>query len=93
VEEYCDTSERESKPASGNPSACSPAFPSGRRICEVEIEHETGRINMLLYVVVDDFGSMIDLLLLFGQMNGGVAQGVNQAMLSAPFSTPRPGSS
>jgi CO/xanthine dehydrogenase Mo-binding subunit len=40
---------------------------------------------MLLYVVVDDFGSMIDLLLLFGQMNGGVAQGVNQAMLSAPF--------
>jgi CO/xanthine dehydrogenase Mo-binding subunit len=48
---------------------------------------------MLVYVVVDDFGSMIDLLLLFGQMHGGIARGVNQSMLSAPFPTPRPGSS
>jgi len=81
-------SERESKPASGNPSACSPAFPN---VCEVEIE--PGRIDILRYLVVDDFGTVINPLLLFGQVHGGVARGVDQAMLERTiFSTPRPGS-
>src|SRR6516225_3722214 len=58
-----------------------PTFPNGCHVCEVEIEPETGHIEILRYLVVDDFGTVINPLLLRGQVQGGVAQGVGQAML------------
>jgi carbon-monoxide dehydrogenase large subunit len=58
-----------------------PTFPNGCHVCEVEIEPETGHIDIVRYLVVDDFGTVINPLLLRGQVQGGVAQGVGQAML------------
>jgi carbon-monoxide dehydrogenase large subunit len=56
-------------------------FPNGCHVCEVEIDPETGHIDILRYLVVDDFGTVVNPLLLRGQVQGGVAQGVGQAML------------
>jgi carbon-monoxide dehydrogenase large subunit len=56
-------------------------FPNGCHVCEVEIEPETGHVEILRYLVVDDFGTVINPLLLKGQVQGGVAQGVGQALL------------
>jgi carbon-monoxide dehydrogenase large subunit len=50
-------------------------------VCEVEIDPDTGHIEIVRYIVVDDFGTVINPLLLQGQVHGGVAQGVGQAML------------
>jgi carbon-monoxide dehydrogenase large subunit len=66
---------------SGHFTPPQPTFPNGCHVCEVEIEPETGHIDILRYLVVDDFGTVINPLLLKGQVQGGVAQGVGQAML------------
>ena len=66
---------------SGHFTPPQPTFPNGCHVCEVEIEPETGHIDILRYLVVDDFGTVINPLLLAGQVQGGVAQGVGQAML------------
>jgi aerobic carbon-monoxide dehydrogenase large subunit len=66
---------------SGHFTPPQPTFPNGCHVCEVEIEPDTGHIEILRYLVVDDFGTVINPLLLAGQVQGGVAQGVGQAML------------
>src|SRR6266849_6204302 len=66
---------------SGHFTPPQPTFPNGCHACEVEIEPDTGHIEILRYLVVDDFGTVINPLLLRGQVQGGVAQGVGQAML------------
>ncbi|MGH7064371.1 MAG: xanthine dehydrogenase family protein molybdopterin-binding subunit, partial [Stellaceae bacterium] len=66
---------------SGHFTPPQPTFPNGCHVCEVEVEPETGVIRILRYVVVDDFGTVVNPLLLRGQVQGGVAQGVGQAML------------
>jgi len=66
---------------SGHFTPASPTFPNGCHVCEVEIEPETGRVQILGYLVVDDFGTVINPLLLRGQVQGGVGQGLGQAML------------
>jgi carbon-monoxide dehydrogenase large subunit len=58
-----------------------PTFPNGVHVCEVEIDPETGEIEIVRYLVVDDFGTVINPLLLRGQVHGGIAQGVGQALL------------
>ena len=55
-----------------------PNFPNGCHVCEVEIDPETGATQVLRYVVVDDVGTVINLLTLAGQIHGGVAQGIGQ---------------
>ncbi|CAK0771536.1 aerobic carbon-monoxide dehydrogenase large subunit [uncultured Gammaproteobacteria bacterium] len=55
-------------------------FPNGSHVCEVEIDPETGAITIPRYTVVDDFGTMINPLLVAGQVHGGVAQGIGQAL-------------
>jgi carbon-monoxide dehydrogenase large subunit len=55
-------------------------FPNGCHICEVEIDPDTGVIQFVRYVVVDDFGTVLNPMLLAGQVHGGVAQGVGQAL-------------
>jgi carbon-monoxide dehydrogenase large subunit len=56
-------------------------FPNGCHICEVEIDPETGALEILGYTVVDDFGTIVNPLLLAGQVHGGIAQGIGQALM------------
>ncbi len=56
-------------------------FPNGCHIVEVEIDPDTGVVTIERYTVVDDFGRTINPLLLEGQVHGGIAQGIGQALL------------
>jgi carbon-monoxide dehydrogenase large subunit len=56
-------------------------FPNGCHIVEVEIDPETGVVGIERYTVVDDFGRIINPLLLEGQVHGGIVQGIGQALL------------
>jgi carbon-monoxide dehydrogenase large subunit len=76
---------------SGHFTPPQPTFPNGCHVCEVEIEPDTGHIKILRYLVVDDFGTVINPLLLAGQVQGGVAQGVGQAMLERTVFDPETG--
>jgi carbon-monoxide dehydrogenase large subunit len=60
-----------------------PAYPTGAAVCEVEIDPDTGMIGICRYSSVDDGGQAINPLIVHGQVHGGVAQGVGQAMLEA----------
>ena len=56
------------------------SFPNGAHVAEVEIDPETGVVSVLRYTVVDDFGNLINPMLAEGQVHGGVAQGIGQAL-------------
>lgn len=56
-------------------------FPNGCHICEVEIDPDTGHVELVSYCVVDDVGRMVNPLLVKGQITGGVAQGLGQALM------------
>ncbi len=56
-------------------------FPAGTYICEVEVDPETGVIEIENFVAADDFGRVINPLIVGGQVHGGIAQGVGQAMM------------
>ena len=55
-------------------------FPFGTHVCVVEVDEETGRVNMLKYVAVDDCGVQINPMVVEGQIHGGIVQGVAQAL-------------
>ena len=55
-------------------------FPNGCHICELEIDEETGEVEILGYNVVDDVGAVMNPLLLKGQIQGGIAQGLGQSL-------------
>jgi len=55
-------------------------FPNGCHICEVEVDPETGQVTLDRYTAMDDFGRVINPVLLAGQVYGGVGQGVGQAL-------------
>jgi aerobic carbon-monoxide dehydrogenase large subunit len=56
-------------------------FPNGCHICELEIDEDTGEVEIVRYSVVDDVGTVINPLLLKGQIVGGVAQGIGQILM------------
>ncbi len=56
-------------------------FPYGCHICEVEVDPETGGVEVLAYTAVHDFGRALNPLLLEGQVHGGVTQGIGQALM------------
>lgn len=58
-------------------------YPNGTHVCELEIDNTTGEIEIVDYTVVDDFGNVINPLLLEGQVHGGIGQGVGQALLES----------
>jgi carbon-monoxide dehydrogenase large subunit len=58
-----------------------PTFPNGCHVCEVEIDRETGTLDILRYAAVDDVGTVINPLLMIGQLHGGIVQGVGQIAL------------
>jgi carbon-monoxide dehydrogenase large subunit len=57
-----------------------PVFPNGCAICEVEVDAETGRVEITRYTAVDDVGRCVNPLIVHGQTHGALAQGVGQAM-------------
>jgi carbon-monoxide dehydrogenase large subunit len=57
------------------------SFPSGCHICEVEVDPETGAVTIDRYAAVDDVGTVINPLLVMGQIHGGIAQGAGQALM------------
>jgi carbon-monoxide dehydrogenase large subunit len=56
------------------------SYPNGCHIAEVEIDRETGQTQVVRYTVVDDFGNLMNPMLAEGQVHGGVAQGIGQAI-------------
>jgi carbon-monoxide dehydrogenase large subunit len=57
-----------------------PAFPNGCHVCEVEIDPTTGQVTIDRYTAVDDFGRLINPLIVAGQVHGAVVQGMGQAL-------------
>jgi carbon-monoxide dehydrogenase large subunit len=55
-------------------------FPAGAHIAEVEIDPETGVVTVVSFVAVDDFGTLLNPMIVHGQVHGGVAQGIGQAL-------------
>jgi carbon-monoxide dehydrogenase large subunit len=55
-------------------------FPNGCHVCEVEIDPDTGKTQIVSYAVLDDFGRVINPMLVAGQVHGGVVQGLGQAL-------------
>ena len=56
-------------------------FPAGTYICEVEVDPDTGKSEIMRFTASDDFGTIINPMIVEGQVHGGVAQGIGQAML------------
>jgi carbon-monoxide dehydrogenase large subunit len=57
-----------------------PSFPYGCAVCEVEVDPETGAVEVVRYTTVDDCGRAVNPMILHGQTHGGIAQGVGQAL-------------
>jgi carbon-monoxide dehydrogenase large subunit len=56
-------------------------FPAGTYVCEVEVDPRTGRTDIVRFVAADDFGNIVNPMIVEGQVHGGLAQGIGQAML------------
>jgi carbon-monoxide dehydrogenase large subunit len=66
-------------------------FPNGAHVCEVEIDQETGTVDIVRYSVVDDVGTVINPLLVYGQITGGVVQGIGQILMEDIHFDPQSG--
>ncbi|HYW93046.1 MAG TPA: xanthine dehydrogenase family protein molybdopterin-binding subunit [Gammaproteobacteria bacterium] len=90
---------RASDPGDGSPSFDEeagwgpevPTFPNGTHVCELEVDRDTGVVELLRYTVVDDFGTVLNPKLLEGQVHGGIAQGIGQALLERTVYDPQSG--
>jgi len=58
-------------------------YPSGAYACEVEVDPETGKVTVLGFAAADDFGNIVNPMIVDGQMHGGLAQGIGQALLES----------
>ena len=66
-------------------------YPNGCHVCELEVDPETGRVTIERYLVVDDFGTLVNPMLVTGQIHGGIAQGVGQALCEHTVYEPESG--
>ena len=66
-------------------------FPAGCYICEVEVDPETGKTEVIQFVAADDFGKIINPMIVEGQVHGGLAQGIGQALLEGAHYDPETG--
>jgi aerobic carbon-monoxide dehydrogenase large subunit len=57
------------------------SYPNGAHVCEVEVDPETGALEIIRYTVVDDFGNLINEALVAGQVHGGIVQGFGHAVI------------
>ena len=58
-------------------------YPSGSYVCEVEVDTDTGEVKIEKFIAVDDFGNIVNPMIVEGQIHGGIAQGLGQAMMEA----------
>jgi carbon-monoxide dehydrogenase large subunit len=56
-------------------------YPAGAYICEVEVDPETGKVDIMGFTAADDFGNVMNPMIVDGQVHGGLAQGIGQAMI------------
>ena len=63
-------------------------FPAGCYVCEVEIDPDTGTTEIVQFVAADDFGNIINPMIVEGQVHGGIAQGIGQALLEGAVYDP-----
>jgi carbon-monoxide dehydrogenase large subunit len=56
-------------------------FPAGTYVCEVEVDPQTGEVDIVKFVAVDDFGNVVNPMIVEGQVHGGLVQGIGQALL------------
>jgi carbon-monoxide dehydrogenase large subunit len=68
-----------------------PSYPSGCQLCEVEIDPDTGNVTIERYVMIADPGRVLNPLIVEGQLHGGVAQGIGQALLEQVVYDPQTG--
>jgi carbon-monoxide dehydrogenase large subunit len=61
------------------------SFPYGTQICEVEVDAETGEVEIVGYAAVDGVGHAVNPMILHGRTHGGIAQGVGQALLEHSY--------
>ncbi len=66
-------------------------YPNGCHVCEVEVDPETGAVDLKTYLVIDDVGTVINPMTLAGQVHGGVAQGVGQVLMEKVAYDPETG--
>ncbi len=66
-------------------------FPSGTHVCEVEIDPETGVTKIAAFTAVDDFGRVVNPMIVEGQVHGGLAQGIGQALYEGAVYDPESG--
>ncbi len=67
------------------------SYPYGAHVCEVEVDSDTGKVALINYVAVDDVGRAVNPLIIHGQVHGGIAQGVGQALLEHAYYDPESG--
>jgi aerobic carbon-monoxide dehydrogenase large subunit len=60
-----------------------PNYPNGCQVCEVEVDPETGAVRIDRFVAVDDVGRAINPMICEGQIHGGIAQGIGQALIES----------
>jgi carbon-monoxide dehydrogenase large subunit len=77
--------------ASGTFATEPPNFPNGCHACEVEVDPTTGAVSVARYVAVDDVGMAINPLICEGQVHGGLAQGIGQALMEHAVYDPQSG--
>jgi carbon-monoxide dehydrogenase large subunit len=67
------------------------AFPYGCHVCEVEVDPDTGRVEIARYAAVDDVGRAVNPMIVHGQVHGGIAHGIGQALVERMFYDARSG--
>jgi aerobic carbon-monoxide dehydrogenase large subunit len=67
------------------------SFPYGSHVCEVEVDAETGTVTLVRHTAVDDCGRAVNPMIVHGQIQGGIAQGVGQALIEDCFYDPQSG--
>ena len=77
--------------ASATFSSADGTYPNGTHVVEVEIDPDTGKIAIVNYVIVDDFGATLNPLMLAGQVHGGTMQGIGQALMEQAVYDPDDG--
>jgi len=92
---FADIAKRAGDPSKLNASetfsSADGTYPNGTHLVEVEIDPGTGRIAIVNYVIVDDFGVTLNPLLLAGQVHGGTMQGIGQALMEQAVYDPKDG--
>ncbi|MEO6363727.1 MAG: molybdopterin cofactor-binding domain-containing protein, partial [Caldimonas sp.] len=66
-------------------------YPAGSYVCEVEVDPDTGQVKVEKFVAVDDFGNIVNPMIVAGQVHGGIAQGLGQAMMEGCAYDPESG--